>query len=331
MVIRRVTILKLASAVLLATGVATVGVVAEAPAAQAAPARPTVSVSNSGQLTAALRKAAPGQVISLRDGTYTGRFVASRSGAGSAPITLVGSRKAVLTTGSKRAAYGLHVTGKNWVLRGFSVSNSAKGIVLDNSDNTVIDGVAVTAIGQEGIHIRTSSSHVTVRNSVVDGTGQWIAGFGEGIYVGSGVGNWREIMGSKTTPDRSDNVLIENNRISNTAAEGIDIKEGTTGGRVARNVFKNAGYSGANYGDSWMDVKGNDYAIWDNSGSGTRLDAFQVHAPVKGWGGGNRFRNNSVAGGVPGHEVNVSSATPGNVVYCKPWKSARGLSNIKCR
>jgi hypothetical protein len=328
MIIRRANFSKFASMVLLATGVATVGVVGHAPAAYAAE---TVTVSTSSQLTTALRKAVPGQVISMQDGTYTGRFVASKSGTDSAPITLVGSRKAVLTTGTIHSAYGMHVTGRNWVLRGFSVTNSAKGIVLDNSDNTVIDGVSVTAIGHEGIHVRKSSSNVTVRNSVVDGTGRSIPGFGEGIYVGSGVGNWREIMGSKTTPDQSNNVLVENNRISNTTAEGIDIKEGTTGGRIARNVFKNSGYSGANYADSWIDVKGNNYAIWDNSGAGTRLDAFQVHAPVKGWGGGNAFRNNTVTGGVPGLEVSVSSSTPGNVVYCKPWKAARGLSNISCR
>jgi hypothetical protein len=328
MVVRRVNFSKLASTVLLATGVAAVGVVAQAPAAQAV--AQTVTVSTSAQLTAAMRAAVPGQVISLRDGTYTGRFVASKSGSGSAPITLVGSRKAVLTTGSIRAAYGLHVTGKQWVLRGFSVTNSAKGIMLDNSDNTVIDSVSVTSIGQEGIHVRTSSSNVTVRNSVVNGTGLAVRGFGEGIYVGSGSGNWREVMGSASTPDRSDNVLVENNRISNTTAEGIDIKEGTTGGRITRNVFTNAGYSGANYGDSWIDVKGNNYAIWDNSGSGTRLDAFQVHAPLKGWGGGNKFRNNTVFSGVPGHEVSVSSSTPGNIVYCKPAKATRGLSNISC-
>lgn len=328
MVIRRATFSKFASLALIATAFAAVGVVSEAPAAHAAT---TVSVSTSSQLTKALRKAVPGQVISLRDGTYTGRFVATKSGSGSAPITLVGSRKAVLTTGTKHQWYGLHVTGKNWVLRGFGVTNSAKGIVLDDSDNTVIDSVSVTSIGHEGIHVRKSSSNVTIRNSVVNGTGQSIPGFGEGIYVGSGVGNWREIMGSKKSPDRSDNVFIENNKISNTTAEGIDVKEGTTGGRIARNYFKNSGHSGVNYADSWIDVKGNNYAIWDNSGAGTRLDAFQVHAPVKGWGGGNQFRNNSVHGGVPGLEVNVSSGTPGNVVYCKPWKASRGLSNIRCR
>jgi hypothetical protein len=327
MIFRRVHVWKLASAVLLATSLAAVSVFAQAPAALASE---SVAVSTSAQLTAALRTAAPGRVITLRDGTYTGRFVASASGSGSVPITLVGSRKAVLTTGSNRSAYGLHVTGKRWVLRGFSVTNSAKGIVLDDSDNTVVDGVSVTAIGQEGIHVRKSSSNVTVRNSVVNGTGLTVPGFGEGIYIGSALGNWREIMGSGSTPDRSDNVLVDNNRISNTTAEGIDVKEGTTGGRITRNVFTNAGFSGANNADSWVDVKGNDYAISDNSGFRARLDAFQVHAQLAGWGGGNRFRNNTITGRVPGYEVSVSSATPGNIVYCKPAKAARGLSNISC-
>lgn len=290
----------------------------------------SVTVSTSAQLTAALTAAVPGQTIVMTPGTYLGKFVAAPSGTSSQPITLTGPATAVLTRGSITSGYGLHVTGSNWRLTGFSVSVAQKGIVLDRSSNTVIEGVDVGMIGQEAIHVRTNSVDVIIRNSRVHDTGLSTASYGEGIYVGSAMSNWSSIMGSSSTPDRSDRVLIENNVILNTTAEAIDIKEGTTGGTVRGNSFTHAGHSGANYADSWVDIKGNGYLLEANSGSGTLLDAFQVHSVVTGWGGGNVFRSNTVIDGVPGYEVRISSSEPGNVVACTSSNAGLGLSNITC-
>lgn len=296
------------------------------PSAQAA----TVSVTSASQLKTALAGAKAGMTISLADGTYTGKWVASAAGTASAPITLVGSRKAILTTGSTGSGYALNVKGSYWNLTGFSVTKAAKGIVLDNSDYSIIDGVDVGNIGQEAVHMRTSSTNVTIRNSLVHDTGITTKAYGEGIYVGSANSNWSSVMGSSSKPDQSNNVLIEKNTITNTSAEGIDIKEGTTGGRVIGNVFKNSGYSGENSADSWVDVKGNGYVISGNSGSGTRLDAFQVHSVLSGWGGTNTFSGNSVTS-VPGYEVNIASKTAGNVVRCKSSAAGMGLTNVTCK
>jgi hypothetical protein len=137
-------------------------------------------------------------------------------------------------------------------------------------------------------------------------------------------------MGSPSLPDRSNRVVVHRNSIWNTTAEGIDIKEGTSGGSITANKFRNAGYSGAHFGDSWIDVKGNRYLIAHNSGWGTRGDAIQVHHAKAGWGGWNIIQHNSVIGGVPGWEVAMRSPTPGNVVQCKPTLAARGLSNYRC-
>jgi hypothetical protein len=290
----------------------------------------SVTVSTSAQLTAALKAAVPGQTIVMTPGTYVGKFVAATSGTSSKPITLTGPASAVLTTGSNTSGYGLHITGSNWRLTGFSVSVAQKGIVLDRSSNTVIDGVDVGKIGQEAIHVRTNSVDVIIRNSRVHDTGLSTASYGEGIYVGSAKSNWSSIMGSSSTPDRSDRVLIENNVILNTTAEGIDIKEGTTGGIVRGNSFTHSGHSGANYADSWVDVKGNGYLLEANSGRDTLLDAFQVHSVATGWGGGNLFRSNTVIDGVPGYEVRVSSSEPGNVVACASSNAALGLTNVTC-
>ena len=295
------------------------------------PSQGTASVSTAAGLVAALASAAPGETISLADGVYRGTFTASLSGTAAHPITLTGSRGAVLTAGGIRSGYGLHVTGSYWTISGISVTNSSKGIVLDASQYTVIDGVDVGNIGLEGVHFRHSSSHSRLINSSVHDTGRKTAGYGEGVYIGSAHSNWSSVMGSSSIPDATSDVLVQNNRITNTTAEGIDIKEGTSGGRVLGNVFTNAGYSGANYGDSWVDVKGNGYLVSGNSGSGTKTDAFQVHRAIAGWGNSTVFENNTVTGGVSGYLYNVQSGVTGTVIHCQSTLAGRGLSNVGCR
>lgn len=290
----------------------------------------TVTVSTAAELSAALAAARPGQTIRLTDGTYTGKFVAAASGTDAAPITLTGSRAAVLSSGSLKSGYGLHITGSYWQVSGLSVAQSAKGIVLDGSAHTVLSNVDVGSIGSEAVHFRANSTDCTLRDSEIHDTGLAKPGFGEGIYVGSAKSNWKTVMGSATTPDRSDRVLISNNRVSRTTAEGIDIKEGTTGGKVTGNSFSEAGFSGANSADSWVDVKGNGYTVTGNSGSATKLDALQVHNVLDGWGRDNTFAGNTVLGGVPGYEVWIQFEDRGNTVRCQPSTAGRGLTNIPC-
>ena len=51
--------------------------------------------------------------------------------------------------------YGLSITGDHWRIEGLTVAHATKGIVLDGSVGTVIDGVEVFDIGDEGVHFRT--------------------------------------------------------------------------------------------------------------------------------------------------------------------------------
>lgn len=290
----------------------------------------TVYVSTSTGLVAALGSARQARTIVLRDGLYVGTFVGVASGTATAPITLTGSSKAILSTGSVGSGYGLHITGSYWHLRGFSVAESAKGVVLDGSRHTVIDGISVYDIGAEGVHFRHNSSDSSITGSSVHDTGLRQPAYGEGIYIGSAKSNWAKIMGSKSIPDASDRVQVVHNRVANTSAEGIDVKEGTTGGAIIGNVFANAGYSGENYADSWVDMKGNGYTVTGNSGSTALLDAFQVHKALSGWGQNNFFSENAVTGDVPGYLVRVQSTSLDTVVMCEPTTAGLGLSNVSC-
>ena len=314
-----------------------------------------VSVSSAAELTDALADAQPGDVITLAAGDYDGAFFATTSGTEEAPITLTGPEGAVLSN-SKRACdpnvpsgrkvkycgFGLHLNKvSRWQLTGFSVRDSAKGIVLDGSSDNVIDGVEVSNIGDEGVHFRTSSSDNILRNSSVHDTGTAQPGFGEGVYLGSAVSNWPKFgENDGAGPDRSDrNQVLDNTIGPNVAAELIDVKEGTVDGLIRGNTFDGDGMTGENSADSWVDAKGNDYIIEKNagtfSGDGTFADGYQTHQQTPGAGCGNTWNaNTSDLGGASGFAINVTNqskcGTNPNVVSDDNTATGagKGLSNI---
>ena len=116
---------------------------------------------------------APGDIIDMADGEYLfdERLVAEASGAESAPITLRGTRAAMIRTKDASDDYGLHVTGHHGHIVGITVAHASKGIVLDGSIGTVIEGVEVYDIGDEGVHFRTCSSDGVLRDSLIHETG----------------------------------------------------------------------------------------------------------------------------------------------------------------
>ncbi|MFD5787719.1 right-handed parallel beta-helix repeat-containing protein [Streptomyces sp. NPDC127037] len=244
----------------------------------------TVRVTNGKELKAALAAAAPGRTIELADGSYSGNFKITTGGTASAPITLTGSRAAVLTTPSG-GGNGIQLTSAPyWVIKGITMTGGQKGIMIDSSDHVVADSVEIHHTTMEGIHFRTSSSYGVVRNSSIHDTGTSGNGMGEGVYVGT----------ANTLTDASDHVQILDNRIGpRVGGENIDIKEGTTGGLISGNVFDGDGLTGANYDDSWVDIKGNGYTVENNRGTGTTNDGFQTHTQAPGWGCGTVFRGNT--------------------------------------
>jgi len=91
--------------------------------------------------------------------------------------------------------------------------------------------------------------------------------------------------------------------------------------------------SGANYADSWVDVKGNGYLLRANDGvdpTGTLVDGYQTHVAVSGWGKNNTFEANSSAVKGPGYAINVQTSGTGNVVRASNTQTgaAKGLTNI---
>jgi hypothetical protein len=138
----------------------------------------TTTVSTASQLKSALTAAAPGDIITLAAGTYTGKFVSAKNGTAAAPITLTGPRGAVITTGSIGSGYALNVTGDHWNLSGFSVATAKKGIVLDGSTGSRLDRLDVGSVGEEAVHVRANSADVVIANSSIHHTGLTAPGYG---------------------------------------------------------------------------------------------------------------------------------------------------------
>jgi hypothetical protein len=284
-------------------------------------------VSSADELTSALGEVKPGGTIQLADGTYEGKFVATTSGTGAAPIFLCGGTGAVLDGGGIKAGYALHLDGASWWrLVGFTVRNSQKGVMADGTEHSVIQGLTVEDIGDEAIHLRKFSVDNLVVGNTVRRTGLRREKFGEGIYIGTATSNWGNITGGE--PDKSDRNVVRGNSISAVTAEAVDIKEGTSSGVLVGNVFDGSGMTeeGA---DSWVDVKGNSWLIQGNRGANSRLDGYQTHNVEDGWGTGNVFRGNT-ATGVKEYGFALRPVLANKVACDNKVTGGKGLSNVDC-
>ena len=224
----------------------------------------TRTVTGSDELAAAVAAAKPGDTIRLAAGTYS-PVVISGSGTAAAPITLVGPADAVIT-GSGRD-YTLHLDGaSHWQLVGFGVSGGGKGVMLDNAQHNLLDGLDVGRTGDEAVHFRAGSSDNTVQRSTIHDTGLAQPQYGEGVYVGSAKSNWKKISGG--APDLSMRNRVVGNTFRAITAENVDVKEETAGTLISGNRFDGSAISGRNYADSIVDVKGYDTTVVDNVTTG---------------------------------------------------------------
>lgn len=298
----------------------TIGATAQCPAGP--------RIANATQLKQALTSVKPGSVMNLSAGTFSGQFEANVSGTAGSPITLCGSRDAVIDGGDIKQGYALHLnTVDYWRVIGFSIKGAQKGVVTDHAHHLLIQGLFVHDVGDEGIHLREFSTDNIVDGNTIRNTGLLNAKFGEGIYVGTAHSNWCKYTDCK--PDNSDRNVIRNNDISATTAENIDIKEGTTGGVIENNRLSGEGMAAAT---AWINVKGNEWTIVGNIGQHSVKDGFQVHRVYKGWGERNVFRGNQAEVNGPGFGYYVQSASLATIIGCDNTAvgAARGLTNTKC-
>ncbi len=258
----------------------------------------SITVDTAEGLQDALNNARPGDYIQLEPGIYNrgtaGFDIHNTSGTAARPIVLHGPRSAILEVGQYNG-YALHVLeSDHWIISGFTIRRALKGLMVEDSDYNLFHDLEVKRIGHEGIHLRVFSSHNRVEGNWVHLTGRTNTFFGEGIYLGTANSNW----GSTTNgnPDRSNHNDVINNDIGpRVTAEGIDIKEGTTGGLIEGNRYSSTGATNTEI-SSWMGVKGNNAVIRNNvalyvENSGLEPE-IKVVSVLSGWGQNNTVENN---------------------------------------
>lgn len=291
---------------------------------------PTVAVSTTAQLTAALLAAKPGDVITLAPGTYTGQFKLRNVDGGAARIWICGPSTAVLTTGGIDKGSALMLTNaSNVVVHGLSFTRSQKGVTIITGSRVTLRDLTVTEVGYEAVHFRTQTVDSLLVGSRISGAGRVQPKYGEGVYVGTSGAN--TCTQNDCEPDRTQRVAVVDNVISETGAQPIEVKEGSVSGLIAGNRVTGA---------LWMDeaskalilIKGNDWHAVNNEVVAVGGYGLGVIFST-GAGEGNTFSGNVVSGSpsIALWSNKPYSPAAGPTVHCSnsTVASAR-LSNLAC-
>lgn len=236
-------------------------------------------------LQAAASIAIQGDVITLApDTVFAGKLtLAGLRGTAAHPIVIQGSSTSILDNGSpSNTGYPLYLDDCQYVhVKGLQVRNSQKGIMVDRSISCLIEDVEVSQIGHEGIHLRNETSYCIVRRAHVHHTGRTDARYGEGLYCGTAQSNWGAVQRIPAEMRGYPDVCVGNQfidcNIHNVTAECMDSKEGTYGCVLRGCTFDGTEIQGANFADSWVDIKGESWVIEGNTGNTIMTNAFEVH------------------------------------------------------
>ncbi|WP_322767686.1 fibronectin type III domain-containing protein [Frankia sp. Cr1] len=292
--------------------------------------------------------AIPGDVITLAAGIiFNGRYVLSGlKGTAANPITIIGGHPttSVIDGGSTASGYVVALDQcSHVILKDFKIQNGQKGVVVDRSDNILIDGITATNFGQECIHFRNESTYCQAKNCAVSYTGQVDPGFGEAFYIGTARSNWGVTTTRKPAaaaagafPDLTHHITIgPGNVVRNCTAECVDLKEAALDNLVTGNDFDGSDIHGANSAVSWLSIKASRTTVIGNLGNTTPTDGYRTVtvtgidpkflAPYTNWDGttqpgiilcsNNTFQANTIHGGsATGYGVHIVDGS-NNVVY----------------
>jgi hypothetical protein len=236
-----------------------------------------INCNTISQITAALANAQAGDEIIIASGIYNatskvgdaiGKFVyftSNSNGTALNPIILRGAsttNKPVLRAAeaNKFAATIMSITGDYWIIKDLELSYGQKGLTLDTANHCQLLNLSVNNIADEGIHLRSGSSYNLVQNCKVFSVGEVQPGYGEGIYIGSDEGQ------HDTYAPNCDHNTVNNCVLGpNIRAEAIDVKEGTQFTEIKNCTISGAGISGVNSADAFIDIKGGNAFIHDNT------------------------------------------------------------------
>jgi parallel beta-helix repeat protein len=293
---------------------------------------PTKTVSNAEELATALATAQPGTSIWMEPGVYGRGYYVTSSGTKDKPIWVCGSSAAIIDATLNGQTHGMYLSSTAYIrLAGFSVRNSLKGVMVNDSNHVAVSDLTVQNIGHEGIHLRDNTTDSLVAGNTVRNTGMVEPLYGEGIYIGSSNKGW--CTAQSCVPDRSDRNLIEDNRVSGNAAEGIEAKEGTAGGWIRGNSVDGSRMRADALG--LIHVRGDDWEVANNTVANT--PSYAISGMTTTYGGAlgfyNQFVGNTMTGTIPGYGILISASDSTAAVACKNTapRATSGLTNKVCQ
>lgn len=264
-----------------------------------------VLVTTTDELLSALADAQAGDEIILKEGVYQNdvflgdgiwsAFYAKADGTADNHIIIRSEdpeHPATISGVTQDNKVALKIVGSYWEIRDLVICEAQKGIFLQQSEHSVISGCEVYNIGSEAIHIIDNSSYNLVEDCYVHDAGTIYPQYGEGVYIGS----------SKNTDgygyECHYNTVRECRLGPNIAADHVDIKEYTLGNIVEYCTFDGTGMQNQNGGNSFVEVKGNNCIIRNNTGyrNGCEnvLYAFDANVQLDGWGQNNKIYDNTL-------------------------------------
>ena len=276
----------------------------------------TVNVGTASQLSAALAAALPGDRIVLAAGNYnytsSGGLQINQSGTALNPITITGPRTAIVNAYIwVRASY---IRLRDFRIRGNSPQPMLWGVYQTVGGNNIYDNLEIDHQSQEGVNLHFGPSYDNeVSNCYIHDCGWVTPNRGEGVYIGDG--DWDNIPTGAEVVDRT---WIHHNVIENCAAEGVEIKGGTSEAIVEFNTITNAGHSLVVGSDAGIQVRGNNNIIRDNTITTTPRYSIENFADRAAWGLNNLYQRNT--GEDAGNNLmfsfgtNAGSPLTGNIV-----------------
>lgn len=257
------------------------------------PKKNTVRVTDTEELKNALSTVSAGDEIVVASGEYvysgsTAKgymFKGETDGTAENPIVIRcenPEEPPVLSGTDTNSNCVFAVFGDYWIIDGLKFTNAQKGVLINNSNHTKIVNCEIYNTGSEGLHFRDDSSYNLAENCYIHDTGVVSKGYGEAIYVGS----------AKSTTGygfKCDYNTIRNCRLGpDVSAEHVDVKEYTTGTVIENCTFDGTGMSGENSAKAFVNIKGNDCILRNNTGYRNGCDnitrAFEQNNVVDGWG-----------------------------------------------
>ena len=251
-------------------------------------------------IQSALNKAQPGDIVSLAPGEYIQDVKTVRHGFAAKPITIRGSREAIIH-GSGKQSHVFDMNHNYHVLQGFTLDGQQGDpaqitsyrnkllYVTSNKAKTGVNGLKVLSMhfrnaGGECLRLRNFTQKTEVAYSHFSYCGVYGFKFatgnlknGEAIYIGTSSSQWHDGRNPTADPDASDYNWIHHNEFNTQGNECIDIKEG-----ARHNIIEYNRCTGQlDSKSAGIDIRG-DYNIvrynetFNNIGSGIRIGGHSV-------------------------------------------------------